>query len=64
MFSTARWGRLLRGDISHSEWMIQDVEAEISIETVLSAAGVTPLGERSMAYLPGTAAVAWPMVRA
>lgn len=44
--------------------MIQDVEAEISIETVLSAAGVTPLGERSMAYLPGTAAVAWPMVRA
>jgi len=54
---------LLRGDISHDPWQIQAVDATITSNTVLEAAGVHAIAEPVMAYSPGTRAVAWPMCR-
>lgn len=64
MFAEAPGGRLLRGDISHTPWMVQQAEATVVTNTMLEAVGVTALGPPTMAYSPGTHAVAWPMSRA
>lgn len=61
MFSAKRSGLLLRGDISHDPWQVQQVDANIGTNTMLDAVGLKPLDEPLMAYSPGTTAVAWPM---
>ena len=63
MFSVKRSGTLLRGDISHDPWQVQDVDARVGRNTMLQAVGLRPLDAPTVAYSPGTTAVAWPMHR-
>ncbi len=42
LFSARAGGTLLRGDIEHEDWPLQDAEAEIEVETVSRAAGFEP----------------------
>lgn len=64
MFSARRSGALLRGDISHDPWQVQQVEVTIGTNTMLDAVGLKPLDDPLMAYSSGTTAVAWPMIGA
>jgi uncharacterized protein YqjF (DUF2071 family) len=64
MYSMTTSGRLMRGDIVHSPWLVQDVDVDVTTQTVLAAAGLVPLGDPLMAYSPGTRARAWLLRRA
>jgi uncharacterized protein len=64
MYSMTKSGRLMRGDIVHSPWLVQDVDVDVTTQTVLAAAGLVPLGDPLMAYSPGTRARAWLLRRA
>lgn len=41
LYTTSRRGRLLRGEIHHPPWPLQPAEAELALETVSRAAGLT-----------------------
>lgn len=64
MYSASKSGEVLRGDISHSPWHIQDAEVSVRENNVLEVLGLTPLADPVVAYSPGTQAVAWPMCAA
>jgi uncharacterized protein YqjF (DUF2071 family) len=62
LYTTGRRGRLLRGDISHLPWTVQEVEATVECNDLLAANGVDVLDpEPSMAYSEGSVSRCWPV---
>jgi uncharacterized protein YqjF (DUF2071 family) len=60
VYSTDRKGRLMRGDIHHIRWPLQQVEAEIQANTLLATLGLNVSQTPSLLhYSPGVAVVAW-----
>ncbi len=46
-------GYLYRGPIRHSDWRVQDADAEMSVSTVVTAAGLAPPRDAVCHYSPG-----------
>jgi uncharacterized protein YqjF (DUF2071 family) len=64
MYATGWFGRLYRGDIQHSQWLLQPADAKILQNTALAHVGLPDLGEPAHAfYSNGTRSVVWPMQR-
>jgi uncharacterized protein len=62
LYTTGRRGRLLRGDISHLPWTVQEVEATVERNDMLTCKGITVLDpEPSMTYSEGSVARCWPV---
>jgi uncharacterized protein YqjF (DUF2071 family) len=50
MYTSNRSGQILRGDIHHEPWILQDAEAEITINTMITAAGLTQPVEKPLLH--------------
>ncbi|MDH4354071.1 MAG: DUF2071 domain-containing protein [Actinomycetota bacterium] len=62
MYAPGLTGRLLRGDISHEPWLIEEVEVEVSSNDVLDTLGLKPLDSTPLtAFATGTSARCWLM---
>ena len=58
-------GRVMRGDVAHEPWPLQDATATISANGLLSAAGIVALDAEPVAHAsPGVSTRAWPLRRA
>lgn len=64
-FFTVAGGKVFRTDIHHVPWPTQKTEAEISVNTVASAAGLALEGPPSLAgYVEQQEVLVWPLRRA
>ena len=60
LYAAAAGGRLLRADITHAPWRLRPAEAEITANTMASAAGITlPATEPLLHYSARQEALAW-----
>ncbi|MEX2416289.1 MAG: DUF2071 domain-containing protein [Paenibacillaceae bacterium] len=65
LYTTNRSGTICRGDIHHEPWILQDAEAEITINTMITAAGLTqPAGEPLLHYSKRLEVLIWGLVDA
>ncbi|MEX1031286.1 MAG: DUF2071 domain-containing protein [Paenibacillaceae bacterium] len=50
LYTTDSSGHLLRGDIHHEPWLIQDAEAEITINTMITSVGISQPAEQPLLH--------------
>jgi uncharacterized protein len=53
-FAPASSGHLYRGPLLHSDWQIQDAEADVSVGTLITAAGLAAPRDPVCHFSPGT----------
>ncbi|HEY7475014.1 MAG TPA: DUF2071 domain-containing protein [Vicinamibacterales bacterium] len=59
-FAVTDTGKVVRGDLIHDPWLLQDVDAEISVNTILQSAGFDlPPTPAMVHYAPGVDVVLW-----
>ena len=62
---TEAGGRIYRGDIHHQPWSLQDAEAEIELNTVATAAGISlPPAKPLLHFARKLEVLIWPLRRA
>ncbi len=60
LYTTSRSGSIMRGDIHHEQWILQDAEAEIATNSMITAVGLTqPLGEPLLHYSKRLEVLLW-----
>lgn len=52
-FQPAPGGKLYRGPLRHSDWRCQDAEAEVEVNTLVTAAGLAPPSRTVCHFSPG-----------
>jgi hypothetical protein len=52
-FSPAPAGKLYRGPMLHSDWQVQDAEAEVAVDDLITLAGLAPPSRAVSHYSPG-----------
>jgi uncharacterized protein YqjF (DUF2071 family) len=59
-FAKTLTGKIVRGDLIHDPWQIQDVDAEVRENTILAREGFNlPVEPAQMHYAPGVQVVLW-----
>lgn len=64
LYTTDRAGNLLRAEVNHDPWPLQPAAAEITVNTMLSAQGITLGGSPILHYASRTDVVAWALEHA
>jgi uncharacterized protein YqjF (DUF2071 family) len=65
LYTTDSSGRILRGDIHHKPWLLQDAVAEIAINTMITSVGLSqPNGEPLLHYSKHLKVLIWGLVDA
>jgi uncharacterized protein YqjF (DUF2071 family) len=63
LYTTNPSGRIMRGDIHHKPWLLQDAEADIAINTMITSVGLTqPVGEPLLHYSSRLKVLIWGLV--
>jgi uncharacterized protein YqjF (DUF2071 family) len=65
LYTVSASGRIFRGDIHHEPWLLQDAEADIAMNTMITASGIAqPLGEPLLHYSKKLKVLVWGLVHA
>lgn len=63
LYAASRAGHILRADINHDPWLLQPAEAELTVNTMASAQGITLDGSPILHFARRTDVVNWGLER-